>query len=619
AGALSTYPLSWDTRSAEEGGQQWFELHGEPFSAGDPMHWTGRANRWNSQCADCHSTALEKNFDAGSGSYATTFAIEDVGCEACHGPGSNHVAGPEAAPLAALASQAEEINACAGCHSRRSQLAEGFQPTESYLDYYSPRFLDRDLYHVDGQIDDEVYVYGSFLSSPMHRAGVTCSNCHEPHGATLARSGNETCTFCHQQEPAEAMALNPAFAAAAGAYDDPSHHFHPAGSESAQCVSCHMPSKTYMVVDDRRDHSFPRPRPDLTVALGVPEPCTTCHKDQTAAWAAAEISKRFGAERPAHFATAFAAADVVAPDADAALATIVRDVTAPIMVRASALSRLGAYGRGHTIDAIRLARRGDPLLRLAAPLAAASLSPENQWRLIAPLLEDERQAVREQAFAALVPSVQADPAYLERLRPYLEPWLEAQTLNMDFPETLTNVAGTLAAFGDLTNAERMLEQSLALQANWVPGLTNLADLYRATGRDGAAGELLAEARALAPAAPEVAYAYGLWFARQGQLGNALDEFRSAANLGPNNSRYGYTYAVALNDAGNRNQAVAVLESLLDRWPNDEELLVAVVTMLRDQGRFKEALPYLDRMLEQNPSDEGLRQFRETMARAANAG
>jgi tetratricopeptide (TPR) repeat protein len=617
-GAWQTHPIVWDSRPQDDGGQRWYNLHGAAYPAGDPMHWQGRANRWNSQCADCHSTGVVKGYDPQNRSYQTTFEVEDVSCEACHGPGSAHVANPGEAPLLALTSQAEQINSCAPCHARRGQIAEGFQPDAAFLDHYSPRLISPGLYHPDGQILDEVYVWGSFLQSRMHRAGVTCSNCHEPHSAELKRQGNETCTFCHQASPPDAFTAAGVATGSSG-YDSPEHHLHPLGSAGAECVACHMRAETYMGVDDRRDHSFRIPRPDLSLTLGVPEPCTDCHTDQTADWATAVLAEHFGSEDREHFAIPFAAADSAVPGADAQLAGLVMDTTRPIMVRASALARLGTYNRGYTMDAIRAARKDEPLLRFAAPLAAASLSPDRAWRLLTPLLEDDLRAVRHQTVLALLPTLQMDPVYRQRLAPHLSTWIEEQSLNLDYPETLTNVAGAHAALGNLPEAEAALKEALNLQANWVPGLISLADLYRATGRDLEAGPLLEDALALAPDYPEVAYAYALWLFRQGRLPEGLPHLEQAARLAPGQRQYAYTWAIALNDSGDTTKALTVLSTLLQRWPDDPELLIATVTMLRDQSRFSEALPLLDRLIQLQPGDQELIRFREAMRQAAAAG
>ena len=158
-----------------------------------------------------------------------------------------------------------ELDTCAACHSRRKVIAKNPVPGEPFLDAYLPALLEPGLYHADGQIDGEVYEYGSFLQSRMHAAGVTCSNCHDPHSAKLLAEGNALCAQCHL--PAN--------------FDVREHHHHQPGSAGAQCVNCHMPTKTYMVVDARRDHSIRVPRPDLSVSLGTPNACTQCHADRS--------------------------------------------------------------------------------------------------------------------------------------------------------------------------------------------------------------------------------------------------------------------------------------------------------------------------------------------------
>ena len=90
-GRLQALGIAWDSRPKEQGGQRWFELYpGHQLKPDDPLHWTGRDQ--NYQWADCHSTDLKKNYDLAANRYRTSWTDLDVGCEACHGPGSRHVA-----------------------------------------------------------------------------------------------------------------------------------------------------------------------------------------------------------------------------------------------------------------------------------------------------------------------------------------------------------------------------------------------------------------------------------------------------------------------------------------------------------------------------------------------
>ena len=251
-------------------------------------------------CADCHSTNIRKNYHFGTRTYSTSYAEINVACEACHGPGSNHLVWAarrgdwrrfeanqglsitlderhlvnwKIDPVTGNAARTKpreserEIEMCARCHSRRSQIHEDYVHSQPVNDDYRVSLLEDDLYYPDGQIKDEVYEYGSFIQSRMYHAGVTCSDCHEPHSGKLRATGSGVCLQCH----------------AAKKYDSARHHFHNPGSSGSRCVECHMPARTYMGVDSRRDHSIRIPRPELSIELGVPNACNGCHRDRLVA------------------------------------------------------------------------------------------------------------------------------------------------------------------------------------------------------------------------------------------------------------------------------------------------------------------------------------------------
>ncbi len=272
--AVQVLRVSWDTKK-----KQWFYLSPpdvrEKLAPDDDLHWTGIAQRWNTMCADCHSTNLKKGFDTKTLTYHTTFSEIDVSCEACHGPGSAHVEMANSKSLfwdrkhgyglARLKGNDAEpqIQTCAKCHSRRRILTEDFKAGDNFYDHYGNELFQPQTYFCDGQILDEVYVHGSYLQSKMYHKGIRCTDCHDPHTARLKFEGNKVCTSCHQHS--------------AGKYDTPLHHQHQEGSRGASCVECHMPETTYMDVDPRRDHSLRVPRPDLSVKYGTPNACTRCH------------------------------------------------------------------------------------------------------------------------------------------------------------------------------------------------------------------------------------------------------------------------------------------------------------------------------------------------------
>ena len=91
-GRLQAFSVAWDTER-----RRWFSLNpGKTIPPSDWLHWTRNAQNWNGMCAECHSTNLVKGYDPKSDSYTTTWSEIDVSCEACHGPGSAHVAWAEA-------------------------------------------------------------------------------------------------------------------------------------------------------------------------------------------------------------------------------------------------------------------------------------------------------------------------------------------------------------------------------------------------------------------------------------------------------------------------------------------------------------------------------------------
>lgn len=590
-GRLQASNVAWD---AVQG--RWFHLRpGENVGHDDVLHWTQPSHNWNFMCADCHSTAVAKGYDAETHRYETTFAEVSVGCEACHGPGSAHMAPSEGNPRPALAlrrGQQAEVNACAPCHSRRSQLVDGFAPQRSYFDHYSPALLEAGLYHADGQILDEVYVYGSFLQSRMHEAGVTCGDCHEPHSAKLRTEGDGLCLGCHNEAGRADFPSLPL-----GRYDSPRHHLHEPESPGAECVNCHMPTRTYMVVDDRRDHSFRIPRPDLNAFTDAPDACTGCHQDRSPKWARGVLEEAFGPPSRDHFGPVFAAARAGDGEAERALAAIGSDSGQPAIVRATALSLLAPYDRAAGGLALEAALHDTyPLVRIGALRGAARWPPERRWREARHLLGDARLAVRTEAVPLLAP-VLSDLTGAERakLEAGIAEYLDVQAFNADRAEAQTNVGNLQWAVGAPAEAEAAFAEALRLNAQWVPAMLNLADLYRATGRDGEAGELLLRALGTTPNSPQAALARGLWLVRQDRADEALPLIAEAARLAPNAAQYAYVYAVALHSANQSERALEVADEALSRWPNDQRLLRAAFGIARDLKLEKRMAAYRKRL------------------------
>ena len=484
-GRAQALTVAWDARPADQGGQRWFSLTTD-HGAGpqDRLHWTGRRYNWNYTCADCHSTAVRKGYDERTNQFRTSFAELNVACEACHGPGSRHARwGRYPAFLRRIVWQDDglesrlterhgvrwatdsrsgiinrsvprrtdhEIDMCAQCHARRIHIADGYAAGARLLDYYIPTII-ADLYYPDGQQKDEVYNYGSFLQSRMYAAGVTCSDCHDPHTAKLRIPGNKVCAQCH----------------AAAKYDTPAHHHHPDAGPGAACAACHMPTTTYMEIDPRHDHSIRIPRPDLSVTIGVPNACTGCHTDRDARWAAALIdvwyqNPRAGFQR---FADAFAADDRHDSSAARALARVATDSTQPWFVRASALGRLAAHPGSIALQTARAqAHDSRPFVRLAALQMAESFDTAERLELAVPMLFDSTRAVRQGAAWVLAPI--ADSLRTEAERHAFDTaaaeFVASQRYNADQPGARVVLGVFFMQRGQLDQAEAEFRGALRL-------------------------------------------------------------------------------------------------------------------------------------------------------------
>jgi tetratricopeptide (TPR) repeat protein len=604
-GRLQSLTIAWDTER-----QQWFYLYaGEEIPFDDWLHWTQGAQNWNGMCAECHSTNLVKGYDFYTRTFSTTWSEIDVSCEACHGPGSLHVDWAEDPPMARSAIESyglaipsvgitsrQQVELCAPCHSRRTELGDYDHRRADLLDNIQPTVLDEGLYHADGQILEEVYVYGSFVQSKMFKNDVRCGDCHDVHSLQLLFDGNELCAQCHRVDT----------------YDSYEHHFHEKvvdgePSDGALCVKCHMPEQPYMVVDWRADHSIRVPRPDLTLEIGVPNACSQsgCHDDETDQWNAEHYQEWYGIAKKPHYGTIIEAGRRRDPSAQPDLIRLSGDALYPAIVRATALSLLGAYPGEESTAAFNLALQDEEaLVRFMAVSSVDPVAAEELVELVAPLLFDPVRGVRMQAASRLagLPAGLFEPYQQEALEGATAEYRQAMEYSLDFAFAGHNLGNLYSRLGESERAATYYRAAIEVDDLFYPAKTNLAVLLNSMGRNDEAETLLREVLEEYPDVHDVAYSLGLLLAEMGRMDEAIEYLGRASDSMPQSSRVHYNYGLALQSLGRDAEAEAALLRALDVEPESLDYLFAVADFYVKRLRLREALPFVDRMIAAHPED-----------------
>ncbi len=622
-GRYQALSLAWDTEREE-----WFHLYPDrDIPAGDWLHWTRNGQNWNGMCAECHSTHLEKNYDPETDTYDTTWSEIDVSCEACHGPGSRHTVWADLPPMARphvadydLAvptsgiTSRQQVELCAPCHSRRTELGDYAHGKADLLDHLIPALLEDGLYEADGQILEEVYVWGSFVQSKMYRNDVRCSDCHDAHSLQLRFDDNELCAQCHR----------------ADTYDVYEHHFHEDLTEAGEpnegtlCVKCHMPERPYMVVDWRADHSLRVPRPDLTLEIGTPNACTAagCHEDETDRWAADYYTEWYGKAKRSHYGTTLAAGRDGQPGAAAELIRLAGDPLYPTLVRATALSLLQGYPGPESTRAINAALQDEEaLIRYTAATALNTADPAELVELVAPLLFDPTTAVRGQA------AVRLTPVPRDLLKSYQAESLEEATLeyertmrySLDFSFAGHNLANLYAARGDTARAEEYYLRAIAIDDQFVPAKMNLAVVYNSQGRNEEAEDLIRGVLEDYPDHHDAEYSLALLLVETARMEEALPWLQRAADGMPQRTRIRYNLGLLQQQLGQLPAAEMSLRAAVEAEPRNLDYLYALADHYAKRGDFRNALAIADQMVATNPGAPIGRDMKAAIERAMGQG
>ncbi|WP_281322373.1 tetratricopeptide repeat protein [Flavobacterium aestivum] len=603
-GRLQVPRLSWDVNQ-----KKWFNQYaGQKIPSHDWLHWTGNSQNWNTMCASCHSTNLHKNYDTKTDTYKTSYSIINVSCESCHGAGQKHLeyinssdykSGDKVTgsfmKLSKNSGQLEQINTCAPCHARTTEISPNHIDSKEIMDNYIPQIPDTEFFHADGQVNDEDYIYTSFLQSKMYSKGVKCSNCHNPHSTKLKHIDNQTCVQCHNPKK----------------YDTPKHTFHTPGSKGSLCVNCHMPGKLYMGNDLRHDHSFRVPRPDLSVKYGTPNACSNCHKDKSEKVLADAVIKWYGPNRKYHFADDLIPGSRLNTDSEAHLTRLINTKVTPNIIKATAAFYLGSITTPSSLDIlISCLNHKDAQIRYRALRSLANFPP-NEWiNKVAPLLSDKVRAVRIAAadLFITIPKDQIPGQYVnafEAANKELVSYLRYQT---DFSVGNIMLADYYLKIQDYTNAESFYLKGLKKDNQINYAYLNLSSLYNTVGKNDASLEMLQRALKNDATNDRIYYNMALLYNEMNNKPAAEKSFIKAVELKSQNPRVYYNYGLMLNADKKFKEAEAILQKGIGINPSTPDLYYAltfVYIQAGNQTKAQQSAFQLKQLDPTNPNYQGL--------------
>ena len=626
-GKYQCLPIAWNTVE-----NKWFHMAAMVYKPEDLkpdnwLYWTNQAQNWNSMCAECHSTNLQKNYDLSTKSYHTTWQDINVNCEACHGPGSTHIEWARLPDLArpqdnntgllvrtSKITSRQYVESCAPCHARRSSTGPYDYAHNEFLGFAIPQLPTRPTYYIDGQFKDEDYEYGSFSQSKMYLKEVRCGDCHDPHSLKRKFEGNALCTQCHRADE----------------YDTFNHHMHKSKGETGSsfvnklgkklgpgdgnlCRDCHMPGRFYMGVDKRYDHSLRIPRPDLSIQLGTPNACINCHDDKTDQWALQNVNKWYGERKKAHYGTILAEASSGKAGADSGLLRIINSNLYPEIIRATAIGYLSTYPSVKAQDAVRKALNDpDPLLRREAVENYMAADSAGFIRILAPLLGDPIKSVRIEAAYRLSAyrKESFNEAQYRLFRKVLEEYKSSLEYLADFPSGRYNLGNYYSKTNDLPKAEENYREAIALDNLFYQAKINLAILYYQDGKMESAEKLFHNLIINHPEVPEGYYYLALLYGEQKRYPEAIALLETASTKPGNNPRIWYNLALLYQMTGQNDKCEATFMKGLRQDPCNYDLLYAVYSFYMNQNNRGKATPFIVKLKSCFPGIKAVQELQE---------
>lgn len=601
-GRLQVLPMAFDAHRGD-----WFDVFPEAPAATDWAHWTQPGMTANAQCLFCHTTGFQRGYRLETDSWDTQWAEDGVSCEACHGPGSRHIAARrrgEVEPNGGYGGHAA-ARTCAPCHGRGPIITPEVGPGAVTEDVMDLELLDTDQFHADGSLRGEAFEWVSFGASLMAQRGVTCQDCHEPHGGTLRADGNALCLQCHGAELAS-----------------PSHtHHDPSGSGGA-CVACHMPQQVFMERDVRHDHRLGIPDPATAAAIGAPDPCTTCHAGESQAWAAEQVTAWYGrSERRAarrRVTAALAAGRLGNPAALDDLVALVGQ--GPDVVRRATAARLLRQwvAQPTVLGALRTALGDDSsMVRAAAAFAlgeAERPAPDVTPALVAAVRDPVRLVRHNAAFA--LRGVALDglaPDDRARVEAAFAEWTADQQYLGDLPEPHHNLGLFFTARGRPDDAMTAYRRAVERWPDRHVSRHNLAMLLLETGREAEAERELATILEREPGWPPAALALGLLQGRQQRWDDAARSLSACVATDPRYPRAQYNLGRVRMAQGDLGAAAIAFERAIDDPESRADALRELVRVAYKRGDRAGMERWIGDALAADPTVSGAPELREFLA------
>jgi tetratricopeptide (TPR) repeat protein len=636
-GRLQTLPLAYDVHK-----KQWFHTMASgvrhfPGSVTDePLPWTDPMYTFNTSCYSCHVSQLATNYNLESDTYHTSWSEPGINCEACHGPGLEHVevcrsASKERPPenmkiISTKAFSSRQMNSlCNSCHAKMSPISSSFTPGERFFDHFDLVMLESRDFYPDGRDLGENYTMTLWRMSPcVKNSDLNCMHCHTSSGRYRFKEpsvANNVCLPCHKNQVDNIA----------------KHSFHERIEKSPQCISCHMP-KTQFARMIRTDHSMRPPVPAATLKFKSPNACNLCHTDKNADWAQNQVSKwnkETGqsqylllaqyinqarqqdwqnldrmllyiqkTERDEIFAGSLIRL-LRACDAIKKVPVFIKvlETDPSPLVRATAAEALTGHLTKNSLKALLRSTNDD--YRLVRVRSAASLASAN-YKQLQVFFKDLQFAKHlkknfEQAISELLEGLTARPDHyashynlgnlymdLDKIDQALTSYQIAIRLRPDFVPSYVNIAFAFNAMGQNEKAKQSFQQALKMEPDNVLIQTNLALLLGELGQLPEAESAFRRVLQLDPNSATAAFNLAVILAEKNPQ-ESLAFSKKAYSLSPEDPQYGYTYAFYLHRSRKTTVAIKVLKDMVNRQTTYADAYTMLGQIFEQDGKLKEAV------------------------------